>query len=388
MPEKSLFDPRGGVEAHVEAGRRPVEAKESAERSSTDASLDQERSRTDGELAKHGANLAEDADAAVVVARDQADAVLQAAREVADHPLPNHQAGLASERKRDREDAVVSSQRAEEDQSLEAGRLARSEALTELFRLERDQTDLYLLTERARADEALNTRDTFLAMVAHDLRTMLQGITLAAGMLTKEDAPEKGSVRKRAEVIQRLSSRMTRLIGDLVDVATVENGRQLVTPAGGDLLRLLRETSEGLKPVAASHGIALVCEVLGAPRVGAFDHDRILQVLANLVSNAIKFTPPSGKIVLRVEAQEGGVLFSVRDTGTGIPPDKLEMIFERFWQVGQNDRRGLGLGLYISKCIVQGHGGRIWAECAPGSGATLFFTLPALPKEPRPEKAR
>ena len=108
----------------------------------------------------------------------------------------------------------------------------------------------------------------------------------------------------------------------------------------------------------------------------AFDAARILQVLCNLLSNALKFTPAQGSIVVRLEHVDDNVVCCVSDTGEGIPDDKLEAVFDRFVQLTKNDRRGVGLGLFISKCIVQGHGGRIWVENRIGAGSTFCFTLP------------
>ena len=114
------------------------------------------------------------------------------------------------------------------------------------------------------------------------------------------------------------------------------------------------------------------------PQTGIVQIDDVLieQVLANLLSNAIKFTGDKGSISVHVESVGVEVRFSVADTGAGVEPDNLESIFERFWQVTRGDRRGLGLGLFISRCIVEAHGGRIWAESALGRGSTFYFTLP------------
>ena len=102
----------------------------------------------------------------------------------------------------------------------------------------------------------------------------------------------------------------------------------------------------------------------------------MLQVLANTIANAIKFTSPGGGIRVRGTCAGGELHVSISDTGSGIPGDMLEAIFQRFWQVGKDDRKGVGLGLYISRCIVEAHGGKIWAESKLGEGSTLFFTLP------------
>ena len=110
--------------------------------------------------------------------------------------------------------------------------------------------------------------------------------------------------------------------------------------------------------------------------MAAYDHDRMLQVLANLITNAVKFTPEGGAIALRCETSDTELHFSIEDSGRGIRHDMREQVFERFWQVGANDRQGLGLGLYISRCIVQAHGGTIHAHGDPGRGAKLTITLP------------
>jgi signal transduction histidine kinase len=146
-----------------------------------------------------------------------------------------------------------------------------------------------------------------------------------------------------------------------------------------DAILLVRETVEAFQPAAAAKGISLDSDVARDSLLARFDHERILQVLANLLSNAIKFTPEGGRISIRVEPAQEEVRFSVTDTGPGITEESLGRIFERFWQVRASDKRGLGLGLYISKCIVEAHGGRIWAESKPGAGSSFFFTLPGAP---------
>jgi signal transduction histidine kinase len=177
--------------------------------------------------------------------------------------------------------------------------------------------------------------------------------------------------------IQRYAARMNRLIGDLLDVASIDAGKLAMTPVPGDAAALIAEAIDTFQAAAAAQGISLQTEIVGGPLRADFDHDRMFQVLANIMANAIKFTSRGGSIRVHGECTGDGLLFSISDTGTGIPGNMLEAIFERFWQIGKNDRRGVGLGLYISRCIVEAHGGKIWAESTLGEGSRLCFTLPA-----------
>ncbi|HEU4404463.1 MAG TPA: HAMP domain-containing sensor histidine kinase [Polyangiaceae bacterium] len=304
--------------------------------------------------------------------RDKADAALRGAdAEVA--------RGVAAERAS--EDATLSHERAVADRKLDDERAERRRALAALLRHEREGTDQHLLTERARADDAIASRDDFLGMVSHDLRTLLGGVAMSAALLLglPPDGEEGKQMRLEAERIRRLTARMNRLIGDLLDVTSIESGRLHVVPERHDAARLLNDTIEAFQPLASAKGVAMSAEVASGSVLASFDHERILQVLANLVGNAVKFTEAGGHIALRVEPLGPEVRFSVSDTGPGISTDLIDVIFERFWQVGRADRRGLGLGLYISRCIVEAHGGKIWAESEAGRGSTFHFTLPGGP---------
>jgi signal transduction histidine kinase len=234
-----------------------------------------------------------------------------------------------------------------------------------------------LLTERIRSDDALAHRDDFMGMVSHDLRNLLQSVFLSATVLTEEASASDEGRRTVAGMkrIQRYVARMNGLIGDLVDVVSIDAGKLAIRPRRGDAVALLTEAAGAFALAASEKGISLELETVEPTLMAEFDHDRMLQVLANLITNAIKFTPQGGRIVVRGERAGDALHVSVRDTGTGIPGDMLEAVFERFWQVGKNDRRGLGLGLYISKCIVDAHGGRIWIESKLGEGATFYFTM-------------
>lgn len=361
---------------------KPKDKKPRPEQERTDQSLRQERTRTDEEFGKKQDSIEDDADAVVLRARANADASLKATRAKTDEKLARSEAppqelqSVATERVQ--EDASLRYERNTSDEKLQEEREARKRALASLLRLERETTDQHLLTERERSDEALAARDDFLGMVSHDLRTLLGGIAMRAAMIARNAANDAAGQRvlKDAASIQHFTARMNRLIGDLLDVASIEAGRLTVEPRPEDAIRLVRETVEAFQPAASAKGISLDTEVARDSLLARFDHERILQVLANLLSNAIKFTPEGGGISIRVEPVEQDVRFSVTDTGPGIAEDNQGRIFERFSQVVAGDRRGLGLGLYISKCIVEAHGGRIWAESKPGAGSSFFFTLP------------
>jgi signal transduction histidine kinase len=152
-----------------------------------------------------------------------------------------------------------------------------------------------------------------------------------------------------------------------------------VTRAEGHPGDVVTEAVETFQAQALASGISLTAEVEPDIPPLAFDAARILQVLSNLLSNALKFTPDAGTVVVRLERVADDVVCRVSDTGEGIPDDKLEAVFDRFVQLTKNDRRGVGLGLFISKCIVQGHGGRIWVENGDAKGSTFCFTLPIGP---------
>ena len=181
---------------------------------------------------------------------------------------------------------------------------------------------------------------------------------------------------------------MNRLIGDLVDVASIDAGKLAMVPIEGDAAALVAEATETFQSTAREKGVSLSADVPAGPLLAEFDHDRMLQVFANLIANSIKFTPSGGTIIVRVDASAGRLRFCVSDTGVGIPAPMRQAIFERFWQVGKNDKRGQGLGLYISKCIVEAHRGRIWAESEAGKGSQLYFTLPVPSSRRRESPAR
>ncbi|MDO9018486.1 MAG: ATP-binding protein [Deltaproteobacteria bacterium] len=233
------------------------------------------------------------------------------------------------------------------------------------------------------AQRATRARDDVLGIVAHDVRTPLNTISLAARVLERQMGKEGlAESLKSVQTILRSVSRANRLIHDLLDVARMEGGALTVEKRKTPARKLMVDALEAEALRAADASIALrldAAEVL--PDLLA-DRDRLLQVLENLVGNAIRFTPPDGTITLGATSLPGEVLFRVADTGAGIPPENLERVFDRFWQAKRDERQGAGLGLPICKGIVEAHGGRIWVESAPGAGTTFYFTIPTSPTGP------
>lgn len=351
------------------------------ERDATDLSLGEEREKTDEELATRRADIDASADEVIAGARLRADQVLTGARRKADHKLPaatGSSERVAVREERAREDAALRNERTTADDNLSMERDERRRALAALLALEREQTDEHLLLERHRADAAIGSRDDFLGMVSHDLRNMLGAMALSATSLStircQDEAVASGLVRT-AQRIQHYTARMDRLVGDLLDVVSIEAGRLALCRARHVPGELLSETAEVFLAIAGRKDISIQIDGrAGAPTLD-YDRERILQVLANLVGNAVKFTPKGGKVQLRLEPDGESVRFAVADTGVGIAPEKLERIFDRFWQADERGQAGVGLGLYISKCIVDAHGGRIWVDSRLGEGTTFYFTL-------------
>jgi signal transduction histidine kinase len=356
--------------------------KDWAERGQTDESLRTEREKTDRALAETQDTAEHDADAIVRLARQNADAVLLEARHKADELMEGPPAQLPAEalaEERLVEDETLREERASADQILRRERVENARALAKLLPLERDKTDRFLFTERERSDGALSNRDDFLGIVSHDLRNLLGGVVVSAEVLARH-ARQGDPVLVQTARIQRYAARMNRLIGDLLDVTSIDAGKLAMAPARADFAALVAEAADTFEGAAAAKGIALTVRDVGGSGgslPAEFDHDRMLQVLANLITNSIKFTPADGRITLTCELADGELRFSIADTGAGIPENMLEAVFERFWQVGKNDQRGLGLGLYISRCIVEAHAGKIWAGSGPGGGSVVSFTFPA-----------
>lgn len=232
------------------------------------------------------------------------------------------------------------------------------------------------VTERRRLDRM---KDEFISTVSHELRTPLTALRAALGLIAGgalEKRPEKRA--QMMDVAIGNCDRLVRLVNDILDFERMGAGRLPMRFQEVEAKDLLRRATDLQHPSAQKAGIGFIVD---APSLTLWvDEDRILQTLGNLISNAIKFSPAGTEIVLRARVQSATeAILSVEDKGRGIPPEKLDIIFERFQQVDASDSRdmgGTGLGLAICRNIVRQHGGRIWAESVVGKGSTFYFTVP------------
>ena len=331
-----------------------------------------------------------------------------------------HQADLNRDAERVEADRAKLQSRSDSDASRDLGRadVARSGAKRqaegdERLRLERQTSDQAIKGERLRTDAAtekgrshhqasarssaellsqeqkshqrtratLTTREEFLAIVSHDLRNPLNNISMAAQNLLEDPR----DVKEMAASINRSAGEMLGLIQDLLDVERMALGKLTLHIEEHDVSEIIKQAVEQLQGAAASKGITLEAAPQDVCGYIVCDRSRVMQVLSNLIGNAIKFTPAKGQICVscqRAGPEGGEVRISVSDTGEGIAPKKIKTIFERFSQIHNQDRRGIGLGLYIAKMMVEEHAGRIWVESKLGAGSTFHFTLPLRSADP------
>ena len=225
------------------------------------------------------------------------------------------------------------------------------------------------------AQGALDLRDEFLAIVSHDLRNPLNAIALNTQLLERLVSSGDPHLARISRSLGSSIAQMQRIISDLLDVAAIEAGKLSVQLQPGDARSSIEAAIEASRSIAAKKSIVLEAVIGSEPLLARFDPGRIAQVLENLIHNALKFTPTGGRISFEGRMADHVVEVSVRDTGPGLQPEEIALIFDRFRQVEKRGRRALGLGLYISRSIIESHGGRIWVESVPGEGSTFLFTL-------------
>jgi signal transduction histidine kinase len=229
----------------------------------------------------------------------------------------------------------------------------------------------------AQAKRATEARQHLIAIVSHDLKNPLGTILMSTELLLKAPAPGgPDAAKRRVETIERAAHRMNRLLADLLDITSMEALHLSVAKNRQQAASIIGEALELHAAAAEQKGLRLQSVVPREPFEVDCDRDRILQVLGNLIGNAIKFSS-SGTINVGARPLEGESLFFVADTGPGLASDEKLSVFDRYWQAQKTASLGTGLGLSIAKGLVELHGGRIWADDTPGGGATFSFTLPA-----------
>jgi len=309
-------------------------------------------------------------DRSIASERRAADAHKQFEREVTDAVL---------DRERQRADSAVETER--RDHEGDRGRMeAQRQRTDDQLSAERIHTDVAVAAFDVTKTALSNAHSTqarqrdVLRMVTHDLRNPL--CVIAVNAQTISDESKEASTREAADEVTRAAARMERLLTDLLDVARIDSGMLRIVKQPHDVGALLTEVRQSYGPLFAARGVTFAVEEPATRVLASFDCDRIVQVLSNLLGNAMKFVASKGTVDLHAEKRGGHVEFVLADNGPGILPAALPHVFDRFWQVEKGARRGLGLGLYICKEIVEAHGGRIWVASEVGKGATFRFTLP------------
>jgi len=312
------------------------------------------------------ASLAEEriqADDSLREERDRLDRVLLDERQVTDEALAEER----QERQR-----LVEQERRRTDSTLDRERSDTDHAVEQTFELLQQEEDRHEI-----ARNMVVTRDQFLAIVSHDLRTPLSVVVVNAAMIAERLPKDGASDLARAIArVQRAADQMDRMVSDLLDATRFEHGQFRLSPRTADIVAVLRESAAQFEELARAQGVTLRVDAPAKPIEARFDRDRIVQVLSNLLRNALQFTPCGGEITLRAVAQIHACRIDVSDTGTGISSSDLDRIFNLFQQTDGAHPRGLGLGLYISRAVVEAHGGKIWVDSEPGKGSTFSFTLP------------
>jgi signal transduction histidine kinase len=230
---------------------------------------------------------------------------------------------------------------------------------------------------REEAQRAVRSRDDLLAIVSHDLRNPLNAIVLSAKALQSRlgEVADPAAIRT-TDLIQRAAERMDRILRDLLDATRIEAQGLSIVRVRNEPASILTEGVNAFRPAAEEKSLRIELETGGALPVVLCDRERIIQVLGNLIGNAVKFTAPGGTIRAAVESHGASVVFTIADTGRGIPESALPHVFKRYWRADPTSREGSGLGLYIAKGIVEAHGGRLSVESREGAGSRFSFTLP------------
>jgi PAS domain S-box-containing protein len=228
------------------------------------------------------------------------------------------------------------------------------------------------------AREAVAARDEVLSVVSHDLGNPLSAVRVSARVLDRLlEAGDVQGGREQVAGIRVAALQMERLIQDLLEIRRIEGGRLRLVRRPEPVGSLVEEAVRAMHGVAREQGVEIRSELAeGLPPVIRVDADRLQQVFSNLIGNALKFTPAGGTVTVSAVARDDRVVFSVEDTGPGIPPENLPHVFDRFWQASQQGSHGIGLGLAIAKGLAEAHGGEVSVESELGRGSRFSFAIP------------
>jgi len=226
------------------------------------------------------------------------------------------------------------------------------------------------------ARRATKARDEVLAVVSHDLRNPISAIAMCARILREAPPADDAEREKMLTAITEATVWMQQLIRDLLDVSAIEAGRLSVERQPASIAAIVSTATGMVSGEVEERSIDLRVDIPDATAPVTADASRIVQVITNLLGNAVKFTEAGGIVTIRVRNEPSALIVSVSDTGSGIAPEALPHIFDRFWQARATPRAGSGLGLAIARGIIEAHGGRIWVESELGKGSTFSFSLP------------
>ncbi len=381
------------------------------ERKKTDDSLTLERGKTDDSFNNGRGDTHDNIDQIISKHRVAADRDKIKRRSVADlkrnssniksNPEKNisEDISLALANQRNSEDIALMGERSDMDAALILERGEKEKLMNRLLIQERKATDKNLLGERATTDtevervevllndehaahvetkSELTTREEFVAIVSHDLRNPIGAILSSAEILLEDSLINKldDETKSLIALIKRNAETSLRLISDLLDMERIVEGKLQLHLTKNRMDDLIKETVESFAYAAAAKKIILKTSLSNSTHAVSCDKDRVTQILSNLIGNALKFTPVAGSVTVTAQQSEFEVTLSVSDTGPGIPNNQQNRIFERFAQIGNKQRGGLGLGLYISKTLVESHFGKLWVNSKFGSGSNFSFTLP------------
>lgn len=255
----------------------------------------------------------------------------------------------------------------------------------ERHRFARRQRQLAEENERLyrEARRALELRDEMQRVVAHDLKNPLNSMGLALQLMERQldGEPDPDKLADHLETQRLCIDRMKRLVRDLMEAARIEDGSLSLDRGLHRPDQLVRRAVDQHRLQAEDHSVELTADVDDRLERVDVDGRRVGQVFANLIGNALKFTPEDGTVEVGARAVDDGVEFWVRDDGRGISEEKLPHLFDRFWQADQTEQRGAGLGLAICKGLVEAHGGEIRVESSVGEGSTFYFTVPVADRD-------